>query len=90
MKALFQELAEAYNSYLIARVGLQQAINNVNKAIDDENEIDIGDIDPDVAEDYLGEEAEMLAAKYIVTLERSLYGQDEYEDKDYLLTGLTK
>lgn len=82
----FLELAEAYESGVISRI--QASVNYIRELVDKEISPDIGDIDPDYAEDYKGTDSALLAAKYIVTLERSIYGQDEYECQHYLLTGL--
>lgn len=82
---LFLELAKAYS--LSDQSAIQMKVDEIREAVEHEIMIDIGDIDPDMAEDYVGDDPYILSAKYIVTLERSIYGQDEYECQQYLKTG---
>lgn len=83
---LFGELTVAYRTgrkELIKRI-----VGKVREACRAGFEIATPGVDDDLAEDYTGNDPKMLAAKYIVTLYRSEYGQDEYDCREYLLSGL--
>ena len=66
---------------------IQDAVTSIRKALMNEENISIGDLNWEMLEDYNGNNPKLLAAQYIVRAEHDIYLDDDI-DPEYMKTGI--